>query len=362
MTILVLGAGYAGLAAAVQLTARLGGDEVTVVDAGELFTERMRRHLTATGQPVARLSVPELLRGTRFVRGRVTGVDVRTRTVRVEDETTLTYNTLVYALGTVPDAPAEDHVYTLNGTKLPETGRMVVVGAGLTGIEAATEIAERHPGREVTLLGRTEPGAALHPRASKYLHKVLERHNVRFVRGEAVKIRPASVDLDDGRTIDTEAILWTAGTRVANPPAGLETDHRGRIRTDRNLRSTSNPEVYVVGDAAAIPQPYGLMHGTCQSGMPAGVHAALQIVRARNGRAPEPFRFGYYHTPISLGRRDGIVQFTHPDGSPRPLFLTGPAAARYKEMVTAAPWPAFARMRRWPASGTVWPRGGRWTR
>ena len=122
MTILVLGAGYAGLAAAVQLTARLGGDEVTVVDAGELFTERMRRHLTATGQPVARLSVPELLRGARFVRGRVTGVDVRTRTVRVEDKTTLTYNTLVYALGTVPDAPAEDHVYTLNGTGRSRSG------------------------------------------------------------------------------------------------------------------------------------------------------------------------------------------------------------------------------------------------
>ena len=83
----------------------------------------------------------------------------------------------------------------------------------------------------------------------------------------------------------------------------------------------SHPDVYAVGDAAAIRQGYGVMHGTCQSGMPTGVHAALSIVRELKGKQPKPFRFGYYHTPVSLGRHDAVVQFTHPDDSPRAVLL-----------------------------------------
>lgn len=128
------------------------------------------------------------------------------------------------------------------------------------------------------------------------------------------------------------------------------------------MRSVSHPDVHAVGDAAAIRQGYGVMHGTCQGGMPTGVHAALSILRTLAGKEPRPFRFGYYHTPVSLGREDGVVQFTRPDDSPRRIVLTGKRAARYKETVTSSPWPTFARMKKIPASGAFWPRGGRYTR
>jgi NADH dehydrogenase FAD-containing subunit len=104
------------------------------------------------------------------------------------------------------------------------------------------------------------------------------------------------------------------------------------------------------------------MHGTCQGGMPTGVHTALSIDRALKGRRPKPFRFGYYHTPVSLGRGDAVVQFTRPDDSPRRFCLTGRMAVRYKETVTASPWPTYGRMKKMPASGAFWPRGGRFTR
>ena len=87
------------------------------------------------------------------------------------------------------------------------------------------------------------------------------------------------------------------------------------------------------------------------------MHAAVSVVKG-----PRPFRFGYYHTPVSLGRADAVVQFTHPDDSPRRWCLTGRAAVWYKETVSAAPWPTFRRMTRFPMSGTIWPRGGRATR
>ncbi|WAL69088.1 FAD-dependent oxidoreductase [Amycolatopsis cynarae] len=382
--VVVLGAGYAGMAAAIQLAARVKRREdvqVTLVNAQERFTERLRLHMTATGQQLAELSIPELLEGTgaRFLRGWVTAVDADAKTVRIDDDRVLPYDTLVYGLGSVADTATvpgvEDHAYTLNSAKDAGvlaarlarlgSGTVVVAGSGLTGIESAAEIAERHPELDVVLLGRQEPGAALHRKALAYLRAALDRLGVR-VRGgvEVAKVLPDAVALVGGESIAADVVLWTSGTRV--PPlaaaAGLTVDGRGRIVTDAALRSVSHPDVYAVGDAAAIRQGYGVMHGTCQGGMPTGVHAALSIVRALKGKQPKPFRFGYYHTPVSLGRHDAVVQFTRPDDSPRRIRLTGRWAVRYKETVTASPWPTYGRMKKLPASGAFWPRGGRFTR
>ena len=49
------------------------------------------------------------------------------------------------------------------------------------------------------------------------------------------------------------------------------------------------------------------------------------------------FRFGYIHQPVSLGRRDAVIQFTRADDSPRRWFLTGRLAVLYKEFVTSSP-------------------------
>ncbi|MCX5384788.1 NAD(P)/FAD-dependent oxidoreductase [Streptomyces sp. NBC_00083] len=382
--VLVLGAGYAGLSAAIQLAARTrkrGNLRVTVINPYDTFTERLRLHMTATGQETAELNIPELLAGTGayFVRGWVTAVDAEAKTVRVDDDRVLRYDTLVYGLGSVADTSTvpgvDDHAHTLNGPQdaavlahrlaRPEGGTVVVGGSGLTGVEAAAEIAERHPELHVVLLGRQEPGAGMHPKAKAHLDTALARLGVDVRSGaDVTKVLPDSVELADGTGIPATAVLWTSGTRVAPlaAAAGLDVDERGRVVTDGALRSVSHPDVYAVGDAAAIRQGYGVMHGTCQSGMPTGVHAALSILRVLAGKEPKPFRFGYYHTPVSLGRNDGVVQFTHPDGSPRRVVLTGKRAAKYKETVTASPWPTFARMKKMPASGAFWPHGGRYTR
>ncbi|NUP42510.1 MAG: FAD-dependent oxidoreductase [Streptomyces sp.] len=382
--VVVLGAGYAGMSAAIQLGARVKGREdvrVTVVNAQERFTERLRLHMTATGQPLAELSVPELLEGTgaRFVRGWVTAIDADAKTVRIDDDRILEYDTLVYGLGGVADTSAvpgvEDYAYTLNSAQDAEVladrlarlggGTVVVGGSGLTGVESAAEIAERHPELDVVLVGRSEPGAAMNPKARAYLQAALRRLGVEVRSGvEVAKVLPGTVELAGGESVAADVVLWTSGTRVSPlaAAAGLTVDECGRIVADAALRSVSHPEVYAVGDAAAIRQGYGVMHGTCQGGMPTGVHAAVSIVRELKGKQPKPFRFGYYHTPVSLGRNDAVVQFTHPDDSPRRIFLTGRFAARYKETVTASPWPTYGRMKKMPASGAFWPHGGRFTR
>jgi NADH dehydrogenase FAD-containing subunit len=101
--IVVVGAGYAGLAAA-KLAARWTGAEVTLVNAGDRFVERVRLHQLAAGQPLRDLPLAGLLRGTgvRLVVDRVTGIDAATRTVRL-GERELGYDRLVYAAGSQAD-------------------------------------------------------------------------------------------------------------------------------------------------------------------------------------------------------------------------------------------------------------------
>jgi NADH:ubiquinone reductase (H+-translocating) len=378
--IVIIGGGYTGMAATIGLAGRLRGRDnvhITLVNPQTRFTERLRLHQTASGQQLADFRIPDLLDGTGvdFVQGWVTAIDADAQTVRIDDERTLRYDTLVYALGAVADTEAvpgaDEFAYTLNSAQdaalLAEhldrldDGAVVVAGGGLTGIESAAEIAEQHPALDVVLLSRQEPGSMMGAKARARLNAGLARLGVQIRAGvDIVKVLPDGVALADGEVIRARAVLWTTGVRVSPlaSAAGLQVDNRGRIITDDSLRSVSHPNVYAVGDAAAIRQAYGVMHGTCQSGIPTAVHAASSIVRELKGKQPKAFRFGYVHQPVSLGRHDGVIQFTHPDDSPARFYLAGRLAAAYKETVSSSPWPTYRLLKFIPAAGTtMWRRG-----
>jgi NADH:ubiquinone reductase (H+-translocating) len=383
--ILILGAGYTGMAATMGLAGRMRGrDDVRIilVNPQTRFTERLRLHQTASGQTLADLQIPDRLAGTgvQFVQGWVTAIDADAQSVRLDDAHTLRYDILVYAMGGAADTGAvpgaDEFAYTLNSAQdaalLAEhlgrlsDGTVVVAGGGLTGIESAAEIAEQHPALDVVLLSRQTPGWMMGDKARSRLHAGLDRLGVQVRSGvDIVKVMSDGVALDNGEIVAAKAVLWTAGVRISPvaAAAGLTVDERGRIVTDESLRSVSHPNIYAVGDAAAIRQEYGVMHGTCQSGIPTAVHAAASIVRELKGKEPKKFRFGYVHQPVSLGRHDAIIQFTHPDDSPRRWYLAGGLAAAYKETVSASPWTTYRLIKAIPAMATAtWRRGGRWTR
>jgi NADH:ubiquinone reductase (H+-translocating) len=383
--IVIVGAGYTGMAAAVSLAGRVAGRDdthVTLVNPESRFSERLRLHQIASGRQLADLQIPDLLKSTAvaLVQGWVTAIDADAQTVRVDDTQTLRYDTLVYALGSVADAAAvpgvDEFAYTLNSAhdaallaehldRLGE-GTIVVAGGGLTGVESAAEIAEQHPELDVVLLSRTTPGSMMSAKAGARLHTGLARLNVQVQDGaDIVKVMSDGVALAGGDVVPAQAVLWTTGVRVSPiaAAAGLQVDERGRIVTDESLRSVSHPNVYAVGDAAAVRQRYGVMHGTCQSGIPTAVHAAASISRGLKGKQPKKFRFGYVHQPVSLGRRDAVIQFTHADDSPGRFYFAGRWAVAYKETVSSSPWPTYRLLKSIPATGkTVWRRGGRSTR
>ncbi|MFY1650975.1 NAD(P)/FAD-dependent oxidoreductase [Solwaraspora sp. WMMB762] len=364
--IIVLGAGYAGATAAGRLARRLDPADVaiTVVNAEPDFIERVRMHQLATGQDLKPRPLREMFAGTgvELRIATVTGVDVDARTVTVADAAsdgpdgsgadTLGYDTLVYALGSgwnpgaVPGVVEHaDEIASRPGAlrsrdrlaRLAAGQPVVVVGGGLTGLETATEIAEARPDLDVALAVRGGLGDTLSPKGRAHLRKVLAGLTITVYEHTAVTgVAADRVTTADGGTIPAAVTIWTAGFAV-HPIArttGLQLADSGQIVVDGTMRSVSHPDVYAVGDAARAIGPGGKpLRMSCASGTPMAWQAADSIAaRLTGGKLPNaPLR--YFNQCISLGRREGLIQYVTADDRAKPAVLTGRLAAGYKELV-----------------------------
>jgi len=355
--VVVLGAGYAGLVAAKRLARQLHGNEVavTLVSAFPDFVERPRLHQLATGQRIERLPLAKFLDRTpvRLIIGGVVGIDLGGKSVTVADGTgvrrELGYHTLVYALGSNIDTAAvpgvAEHAANLVGTDAAAdlrarldaaSGTVAVCGGGLTGIEIATEVAESFPTLKVTLVSGPAPGHHLSDKARTYLAHAFDDLGILVQSGRRVTEVQDGRLLTDGATIPFDLCVWAGGFRVPAlaEASGLATNATGRAVVDSTLQSISHPGVYVIGDAAAVPGAWGdeIAMG-CRSGGFTGPKLADILAARLAGQEPRPFAFRYYHECISLGRKQGLVQFLNADESPKNKILTGRKAIAYKNLV-----------------------------
>ncbi|MDQ0376124.1 NAD(P)/FAD-dependent oxidoreductase [Amycolatopsis thermophila] len=342
--IVVLGAGYAGLAAA-KLAARRTGARVTLVNAHDRFVERVRLHQLAAGQELTEHPLADLLAGTgvRLVVDRVTGLDAGSKRVRLAGGSEVDYDVLVYALGS--HTPVPEHAFGVTGpadaarlrARLAEASTVAVVGGGLTGLETAAELAESHPAVKVRLLTSGVLGEALSHRARRYLREVFAGLGVEVREGvRAAGVRPDGVLLTGGEHVAADTVVWTTGFGVPDlaRAAGFAVDDHGRMLVDETLRSVSHPDVYGIGDAAAVRDQHGReLRMACATGLPTAHQVAESVAARLAGRAARPFRFRYFNQCVSLGRRAGLVQFVRADDTPVERILTGRFAARYKEVI-----------------------------
>ncbi|WP_280339696.1 NAD(P)/FAD-dependent oxidoreductase [Nocardia neocaledoniensis] len=345
--IVVLGAGYAGLSAARRL-AKTRDTTVTVVDTRAEFVERVRLHQAAAGQSIRHWDLREMLerKGIEYIRARVTALDPAAKRVDLDGEWSIGYDTLVYALGSAADrssvpgiAEYAHSVATPEDLRALPSGRVIVVGAGSTGIELAAELAEAggDSATRVTLLGSEEPGSWLSARAVEHIRTTLTRLGVEIRSGVKVaEVLPDGVRLVDGAVLPATAVVWTAGFTVPDlaRTAGLDVDEHGRIRTDETLRSLSRPDIYAVGDAALVTVPGDRpLRMACATALPTGSYAAKAIGARARGTEPKPMTFRYHLQCLSLGRHDAVIQFLNPDDTPAERVLRGRTGAWVKENI-----------------------------
>ncbi|MEV6693119.1 FAD-dependent oxidoreductase [Micromonospora sp. NPDC051196] len=357
--IVVLGAGYAGAIAAGRLARRLHPDhtEITVVNATADFVERIRLHQLAVGPDLERRPLRDLYAGTgvRVRLARVTGVDVDRRTVALaaaDGADEIGYDTLVYALGStaadhgVPGVT--EHAYDVAGgqsalrlrerlTDLTAGGGVLIVGGGLTGLEAATEIAETRPDLDVAIATRGGLGDWLDERARQHLWDVFDRLGITVhEHTDITRVEASGAVTGTNGLIAAQVTVWSAGFAVPSIAAAtaLRVAPTGQIVVDATMRSVSHPDVYAVGDAALAEGPGGKpLRMSCASGVPTAWQAADAITARLTGRPVRKIPIRYFNQCISLGRRDGIIQWVTADDRARAVHFRGRLAARYKEIV-----------------------------
>jgi NADH:ubiquinone reductase (H+-translocating) len=359
--IVVIGGGYAGTLAANHL--RLNADiDITVVNPRPVFVERIRLHQLAAGSGTATLDYGTLLgERVRLVVDNVARINAAgsgTATVELTSGAVLDYDYVIYAVGStgvLPAGPsgvpgAAEFAYPIAEFEQAERLRaaldelhpdapVTVVGAGLTGIETASELAEQ--GRRVSLVCGGVLGPSLSEAGRRSVAKSLRRLGVDVLAAAAVReVRSDAVVLDSsqsaGAVLPSLVTVWTAGFGVPDLAArsGLRTDALGRLLTDETLTSVDDPRIVAAGDAAAPSgQPLRM---SCQAAIPLGAQAANTVLSRIAGTPPAVVNQAFTGQCISLGRSYGTVQLARPDDTPLNLFVGGRVAASIKEAVCKA--------------------------
>jgi NADH dehydrogenase len=370
--ILVVGGGFAGAWSAVA-AARVSHDagvpvSVTLVAPSDDLV--MRPRLYEENPEQMRVSLDRMLRpvGIHRVPAIVTEIDTGQRSVTAVDRDghtrTLEYQRLVLATGSRlrrPDLPGIElahDVDTLAGAValdshlrcLPAApsgpGRFtaVVVGAGFTGVEVATEMASRMrrqaercgAGQEVhvVLVDRADvvgPDLGAGPRPA--IEAALNELGVELRLGRTLSsIDAQRVRLDDGEELAARTVVWTAG--IESSPLTKQIPGRrdalGRLEVDQYLRVPEAPEVYAAGDtSAALAEDGYRVMPSCQHASQLGRYAGHNAAAGLLDRPLAPFRPDPYVTCLDLGAAGAV--FT--TGWERTIQTTGAEAKRRKRRV-----------------------------
>jgi NADH dehydrogenase len=346
--VVVIGGGYAGTLAANHL--RLRSDvEITLVNPRPMFVERIRLHQLAARSGTAAVDYGTLLgEGIRLVVDSAERINSADRQIELASSFVLDYDYLIYAVGSTGAVPpavpgavefaypiAElEHAERLRGAldELHPGAPVTVVGAGLTGIETASELAGQ--GRRVSLVCGGVLGPSLSPTGRRSVAKWLRRLGVDVLEMAVVgEVRPEAVVLADGALLSSAVTVWTAGFGVPDLAvrSGLRTDALGRLLTDETLTSVDDPRIVAAGDASAPSgQPLRM---SCQAAIPLGAQAANTVLSRIAGTPPAVVNQAFTGQCVSVGRSYATIQLARPDDTPVNLAIGGRVAASIKEAV-----------------------------
>ncbi|HEY2336501.1 MAG TPA: NAD(P)/FAD-dependent oxidoreductase [Burkholderiales bacterium] len=363
--VVILGCGFGGLWAAQGL--RKAPVDLTVVDRTNhhLFTPLLYQVATAgLSAPSIAAPIRHILAGQKnatVLLGEAVSLDLENKKVFLENSDSLSYDRLIVATGAMHSyfgndgwAPYAPGLKTLEDAfevrrrvllaferaeREADPARraawltFVVIGAGATGVELAGTLAEiaRHTLRgefrrfdprlaRVVLVEGTD--RVLPPYPPDLSHKArlqLERLGVTvFLQKRITAVDADGVFMGKER-IEAKTVLWAAG--VASSPLGralgAPLDRAGRVRIAPDLSVPGHPEIFVVGDLAAIEGVPGIAPAAKQMGR----HAARNIRKDLSGEERSSFRYRDYGQLATIGRNSAVAELGRVKLSGYPAWL-----------------------------------------
>lgn len=350
--IVILGAGYGGVLAALSVRQYMTKEEanVTIVNkypTHQIITELHR--LAAGNVAEGRVALPlkKIFKGkdVNIVIAEVESFNVDEKRVKLSNGDTLSYDVLVVGLGSVTnffgipglaenslvlksvdDAKkiynhVEERIREYAKTKNEADATIVIGGGGLTGVELVGELVDLMPelaqkygvDRDEIKIKLVEGMPKILPVLPdpliEYATESLEKRGVEFLTGLFVTgVEGNVIELKDGTKITANTFVWTGGI-MGNPlvgESGLEVN-RGRATVNEYLQSTSHPDVFVVGDSAVAMAPDGRPYPpTAQNAWQMGECAGYNLYAYFEGKEMEAFSPVDSGTLASLGRKDAV--------------------------------------------------------
>jgi NADH:ubiquinone reductase (H+-translocating) len=362
--ILILGGGFAGLHAAMHLDQSLARDpdvEITLINRDNFFLfTPMLHEVAASDLDLTNIVNPvrQLLRRVNFFAGEVETIDLESKQVRVSHgfnrhHHDLRYDHLVIGLGSITnffDLPGlAQHALTMKslGDAIDVRNRLialleeadtecaadlrsrlltfVVAGGGFAGVETVASVNDfvRHAVQFYSNLREdmlrvvlVHSGSAILPELGEelgqYAQKELGKRKVEIrVKTRVSGLSERGVTLSTGETIETEALIWTAG--ISPNPVLLalpcEKEH-GRLKVDEKLQVPHWPGVWALGDCALIPDTKTGDHQppTAQHALREGKTLAHNLIAAVRGGTMKAFSFSTIGQLAAIGQRAGVAR------------------------------------------------------
>ena len=361
MRIVVLGGGFGGVATVRQLERvlrRRTDVEITLVSRENFFVLTPLLFEACSGSLELRHCAQPIraaLRRARFIEATVESVDLERQLVRAvapeDGASALPYDHLVVALGASTNdglIPGSSNALTFktmadalvlrnhliecferadaaaDAAQRRRCLTIVVMGGGLVGTELvgeltafADDVLRFYPRirRDEVYFRLFEAGPRILPEVDAKLAaaaaRVLEHRGVDIHVSTAVRSIEAERVRLESDTIDAGTIVLTAGIVPSAVASAIPVvrDRRGRIAVDATMRSRSDPQVWALGDCAAIPGPDGRPYpALAQHAIREARHLAENIGAVIDGRVPSAFMFRSLGTMASLGHTRAVAK------------------------------------------------------
>ncbi|WHZ32674.1 FAD-dependent oxidoreductase [Desemzia incerta] len=359
--IVVVGAGYAGVAATKKLSKHFKKDKdvvITLIDKHSYQTYMTELHEVAAGRVEPDAIQYDLQRlfarqkNVDIVTDEVLHVDHDAKTVKTV-KTVFNYDYLILAMGGEPNTfnvpGVEENGFTLWSWEDANTIRRhikdtveaasnehdvekrkamltaVVSGAGFTGVEMVGELMEwKERLAKDNKLDADEFSLYLVEAAPKILGVVTEKEQtkaenymlkkgIQIIKGNGVaNVAKDSIELTDGTVIPTHTLIWTAGVKATSDVEGygMETARAGRLVANEFMEAKGVKDVYLAGDIVYYEEPEKdntPVPQIVQSAEQTGHTAAANIIASIEGKEKTKHKGNYQGFMVSIGSRYGVA-------------------------------------------------------
>lgn len=315
--IIVIGGGFSGIACLKRLLAYRGKIDLTLInDKGDFnFLPMLPDCISGKVDPeYLAFDLANLSRRINFVRDRVTGIDLKAKTVASSKEA-FNYDLLLVCSGSETNFYGNEEIRkaavkldNINDVKRligimagERVSSYVIAGAGYTGIEVATNLRvalnrKKIKGRIVIVERAVSILGPLPQWMKDYVLTNLRSMDIEVLTEFSVaRVSGRRVDLSGGKVFDDAILIWAAGVETSDfiRNLNIEKSPQGRIKVDEYLRF--NGSCFAAGDAAFYPYQGSYLRMAVQFSIMQGDCAGINIIKTLQGKELVKYR------PVDLG-------------------------------------------------------------